>query len=755
MARTKYREERTLVRGLHRLRGETREEFKSKVLTLRRHFEQFNLDAADLCQWLMAIRPGGKHFSDESRPVWDFLIGVGEFERDELDDDRDWSRLRVFDIACGVGDGRGTNRNAPPEHVMNPAVAVAQTAPTHSAHRLILRLQSLGPTHRMILLKSATDWVYSRYVRASENQQRHYGLWQKEKSEWEAVHPDLTPEIAQRFNQAFAEIGVRVRSPRVCSWTRLREGHDDCEYAGERVNGRGHSPLCKKYKSFIKQQKMGKEKKAHFLRHLEKYLSARRTANISKQDAMARISETDGHAGWFPKAWDDYLDILGINEETIQRDYGGVLPHCISFDGDCKYNPHTNECVRYREILRQFLDEWLSRESDYREWRRSGFHRAPSKPVFNYPSAKSLPLPKIFGRGYHELGFANSIVRLRLDSMPQGEYLEFAFNPWPGDYEPQPETADITSVHVTFHGTRARLGFRFRVPHAESRFSISQDDIDLLRRVHFPRASQDRAFLTAARNSVIGAFAGKAESEMRLLAVDLGSNEAAASLFVGKTMDRTQPLSIVKMDRILAAWPDDSHSTKGAEVPRKKGLSVDHVQTHLENRAGEAARIAEARTGSAIPELRDHDLRRLTIHIRWMIRDWVRLNASQIIELAEKERIDIILFESLRGFFPPGYDKLDVDKKRRLAFFAYGSVRRKVAEKAVERGMLILTVPYKYSSQICAECGQLQVNTGLWRKNKAKHLFRCESCRREGNSDQNAARVLCKVFWGDIALPAA
>jgi hypothetical protein len=158
-----------------------------------------------------------------------------------------------------------------------------------------------------------------------------------------------------------------------------------------------------------------------------------------------------------------------------------------------------------------------------------------------------------------------------------------------------------------------------------------------------------------------------------------------------------------------------------------------------------------------------------------MIRDWVRHNVAQIIAAAEEHKCDLIVFESLRGFRPRGYDEMDPQQKRRLAFFAYGRVRRKVVEKAVERGMRVVTAPYGYSSQICSQCGHEQQNKGLLRKNKSARRFKCECgapqaqgkkdaaprpaparqcpCRADLDSDANAARVLARVFWGEIVLP--
>jgi len=56
MARSKYREERTIVRGVRRLPGEDRPAFRKNVKILRNYVEQFNVDVSEICQRLVGIR---------------------------------------------------------------------------------------------------------------------------------------------------------------------------------------------------------------------------------------------------------------------------------------------------------------------------------------------------------------------------------------------------------------------------------------------------------------------------------------------------------------------------------------------------------------------------------------------------------------------------------------------------------------------------------------------------------------------------
>jgi hypothetical protein len=386
-------------------------------------------------------------------------------------------------------------------------------------------------------------------------------------------------------------------------------------------------------------------------------------------------------------------------------------------------------------------------------------------------------MPKIFGAGFNEVDLDHSVLRLRLGDMPQGDWIEFGFIPWPKSYRPAKSEVTITSVHINFIGSRARAGFRFEVPHRQSRFALSQDEIDELRSRQFPRKAQDHQFLEAARKRLLESFSSDAQHDLRILAVDLGETGAGAAVYQGCAHQHDIPLPIVKIDQCYTGIPEVLKKDEGRNPPPKfekedwRGLRKEHVGHHLEQLKEGATRIAEHRQqdGSMPATLRESDYRGLTRHMHWMTRDWARHNAAQIIAAAEKHQCDLIVFESLRGFKPKGYDEMDLEQKRRRAFFAYGRVRRKVIEKAVERGMRVVTVPYDYSSQICSSCGHLQQNKGRLRKNKDNRRFVCEcgdpkarvpeprpscQCNLKLDSDANAARVLARVFWGAIVLPA-
>jgi len=752
---TRYGESRTLARGLCRLPGQTREEFKQNVRELRRHLERFNLDASELCQWLMGLRPGGKHGGESTQAFWEFFLNPAKSLNDEDKGKTDEVRRAAFDVVAGW-----SAKDCLDEYSLEPPLpesvrAVKKLPLTPTAKNLFERIRNYEDGHRALLLKAVAEWVDARYWSGVQKQKPRYDAWHKEKDEWEKKHPELTEEARDKFTEIFRQMGVRDKRARVCSWERLKGSRDNCEYAGERVGKKNHAPLCAKYKKFFneysKKPHVGKNFKSHFVENAKKYLKDKKTGRQPSMKESLRQK-------WFPGAWEEYRKAIGVDEKTILNKHNGCLPHCVEFgdDVDCEHNKHTDLCRQYKSGLDN-RPELQEVEGLYREW-RGLYLSGPKKPSFRYPSSKALPMPKIFGKGFYRADFDRSVLELRLEGMPKGEFLSFGFKPWPEDYSPQPGETEITSVHINFIGTRGRAGFRFSTPHKQSRFGISQDELDELRSRVYPRQAQDGEFLKEARQRLLSSFTG-AEGDLKMMAVDLGTGGGGAVLFKGREYIETVPLKVVKIDELFERRPD---KINGKEVPVGSGLNVEHAGRHLEKWAEKASKVAQKRSENknkaGASGLGSHDLRRLSLHMRRMYKDWVRLNAKQIIETADNNSVDLIVFESMRGFSVPGRDKLGEKfekEKRRKAFWSHGRIRHKVKEKAVERGMRVIGVPYFKSSQICAECRAPQENHGLWTKNKTKKLFKCEKCRHESNSDENAARLLGRVFWGEIELPVA
>jgi hypothetical protein len=622
MLTTRYKQERTLVRRLRRLPKEDRKQFRAKVARLRTHFERFNLDVADLCQWLMSLRPKD---ADPGVPVfWDFFLepALDAVQANETERDR-W-RLFVFDDVAGIRSATQLADRPVPAPLREAMRWAAKRPMTSTAERLFQRLRGLGPPHRLVLVKAAAEWIVARYQRGVENRKRQREEWEKEKREWEAKHPQLTEQVRNKFTEIFKNLvedpegtaskGVRRKNPRLCLQERLSQDKDNCVYAGEK----GHGPLCWKYVEFVRSQKeQGKFNEKRFWENAAKYLEVRRQLDRSevkrklktspRQEAFTRLYQQKGMEQakpWFTDAWKRYLEALGLKEETVVQH--GRLQHCQKI-GECfekslcEWNPHTHLCVRYKKALAALDPDTLKLEADYREWRRL-YLAGPRKPSFRYPSSRKLPMPKIFGAGFHQIDFDRSVLRLRLDDMRPGEWIEFGFIPWPRDYRPGKKEVRVTSVHINFVGCRVRAGFRFEVPHQQSRFGCAQDEIDELRSRQFPRQAQDRQFLEAARKRLLESFSADPERDLRILAVDLGETGAQAAVYQGRTPKADVPLKIVKIDWCYSAVPEVLKKDQELKPPPKfekdkdwRGLRKEHVGRHLKQLAKGAEEVAKHR----------------------------------------------------------------------------------------------------------------------------------------------------------------
>ncbi|MCL4220475.1 MAG: transposase [Phycisphaerales bacterium] len=818
MPLTRYAQSRTLTRRLCCKPGQARSDFKANVRRLRTHFEQFNVDTSELCQWFMGLR---KRFGDAASPasfgvLGDFLLqpdlsgmvpDAGPAIKPDEGEADIW-RLRVFDHVAGFRSiDNLSDHPIPPvlSSAMTEAGQSGQSPGNTTAARLFKRLRALQPAHRLVLLKSAAEWIVARYRRGVENWGRQSAEWGKEKTAWEQAHPQLTPELRDRFTAVFKSLndpqdadtstGVRRKNPRICKYERLADNTDNCCYAGSK----GHGPLCWAFAAFLKERgekekRFNKKKCIEDLVAFVNYCREKQVSNPGKlfqSPHLGKLLFKDKDprqqadlVKLLKSNWEAYLKAMNLTQDTVMRH--GCLPHCITI-GDCfekskcLWNPHTELCLEYkRRLLAEFdnLPDLARLEGLYRDW-RALYLAGPRKPSFRYPSSSDLPMPKIFGKDFYEVDFERSILRLRLDDMAEGEWIEYGFTPWPRGYSPsRKEIADrISSIHVQFSGTRVRVGFHFTAPHATSRITVSQDELEELRSRVYPRQAQDKEFLAAARKRILtGRLAEEESSGLRVLAVDMGIGGAHVAIYEGTRCLSDEPLLIHKIDKLydqLPAKDPPGGAPKGAQKnpskgepeqshePDTRGLRKEHVGRHLQTIADGASALAEHRQkeeDDPTGVLRQSDFRGLKRHIAWMARDWARLNARQIIERAAQHRCDLIVFESLRGHRVPGFDKIGQEadrKKQEMLLYAFGRVRRKVTEKAVERGMRVVTVPYFKSSQICAKCGNVQENIGLWRKNKRAGKFICDhaGCKFKANSDANAARVVARVFWGEIVLP--
>jgi hypothetical protein len=491
-----------------------------------------------------------------------------------------------------------------PELLRSSTSRVAQFPLNPTSRTTLQRASSLEASHRIVLLKAASEWIDSRYRRGMNNWQSNHSQWLAEKAAWENSHPDLAPERRDSFTRIYKQlindedapkVGVRRKRARICSLKTIDTGRDDCLYAGER----GHGPLCHVFAAFVKERSSESKRfnTSYFFKDATSYLRIRKESANREIAFQKLLHENRSCPRDFQARWDAYLAALNLNEATIvQR---GKLPHCEKLTRTekttCQWNPHTNLCVQYARMAAGLDAETRTLESQYREW-RSKFLAAPRKPSFKYPSGRVLPTPKIFGEGYFAVDLGRSVLRVRLEATGSPEWLEFGIQPWPRLYKPDRSTATISSAHITFTGVRPRVGLRFQTPHAISRFACSQDDIDQLRSQQYPRQSQDQQFLDAAREMLFEP-ASPIPQDVRVLAVDLGEVGASAAVFAGRQFEQDIELRLLKIDRNYSTPPENLSPASTSAVPpsKSRGLRKEHVGVHYDRLAMERSDVARYR----------------------------------------------------------------------------------------------------------------------------------------------------------------
>lgn len=120
---------------------------------------------------------------------------------------------------------------------------------------------------------------------------------------------------------------------------------------------------------------------------------------------------------------------------------------------------------------------------------------------------------------------------------------------------------------------------------------------------------------------------------------------------------------------------------------------------------------------------------------RWM-RDLNHRISKAIVQSCQPG--DIIVMEDLKHI----RDRIKVAKKQRQIqhSWAFGQLGNFIEYKAIERGIAVVYVDPRHTSQRCLVCGHIS------RSNRHKHLFKCASCGYTANADINACRNIRQVY---------
>jgi IS605 OrfB family transposase len=139
--------------------------------------------------------------------------------------------------------------------------------------------------------------------------------------------------------------------------------------------------------------------------------------------------------------------------------------------------------------------------------------------------------------------------------------------------------------------------------------------------------------------------------------------------------------------------------------------------------------------------------KRLWEHIGEMNDAHAHLVSMEIIEIAKKYGVDVIIIEKLRKFRLKKGEGRSKKFNRKFTYWLKGKLEFNLRYKALEHGILVKSVNPAFTSQICNKCG------GFGERFSQKSLFRCFYCGYVANADFNASVNLHKVFWDKFPLP--
>jgi IS605 OrfB family transposase len=125
---------------------------------------------------------------------------------------------------------------------------------------------------------------------------------------------------------------------------------------------------------------------------------------------------------------------------------------------------------------------------------------------------------------------------------------------------------------------------------------------------------------------------------------------------------------------------------------------------------------------------------------RWMS-DQNHIISKRIIESCNSG--DVLVLEDLKYI----RDRIRLQKKQRLIHhsWAFGQLQFFLEYKATEKGIQIIYVDPKYSSQRCCRCGY------IFKANRNGHLFSCKSCGYTIHADINSPFNIRQVYLNTLA----
>jgi transposase len=201
---------------------------------------------------------------------------------------------------------------------------------------------------------------------------------------------------------------------------------------------------------------------------------------------------------------------------------------------------------------------------------------------------------------------------------------------------------------------------------------------------------------------------------------------------------------------------------KNGEIVFVKFFRGDFVEAH---RLQHLQKVFRRQQSSGKPVRGERSNKELWRHIKAANLDVTHNLTREIVEIAKKLDVKVIVIEHLHKFQPrkwekrcrrsptrrPGGRRVNAShaKKlnRRLTYWLKGQIEEQLRYKAFQEGILVKSVNPAFTSKICNKCG------GFGERFSSNSLFRCLYCGYLANADFNASVNLHQVFWETFPLP--
>jgi len=193
---------------------------------------------------------------------------------------------------------------------------------------------------------------------------------------------------------------------------------------------------------------------------------------------------------------------------------------------------------------------------------------------------------------------------------------------------------------------------------------------------------------------------------------------------------------------------------KNKKIVFVKFFRSEKIESH---RLRHLKKIFSKQKKSGKPVKGERSNRQLWKHIGEMNLALAHKISSEIVDIAVKYGIDVIIIEYLRklGKFDTATpadrnrkrEKRSRKFNRKFTYWLKGKLEFNLRYKALEHGILVKSVNPAFTSRICNKCG------GFGERFSHNSLFRCFYCGYVANADFNASVNLHKVFWDTFPLP--